>query len=104
MTTDIESETKKLTLPDVNVCFSSLINEMKEAVIGDLKKLDEGYVKYKRSISQSTGIPVDILTVLLKQLKIEGKIRLFVIWSEKTGMPNGSGYCLTDNLEYKKTT
>jgi hypothetical protein len=38
---------------------------------------------------------VDIITVLLKRLKIQGKIEITMIWSEYTGMPNGSGYCLT---------
>jgi len=35
--------------------------------------------KEKWSISENTGIPIDILTVLLKQLKLEGKIELIMI-------------------------
>ena len=76
--------------------FSPAIAEMKEAIVNDLKKLSKGYSKLKWAISKDTEIPVDILTVLLKQLKYEGKIELIMIWSEETGMPNGSGYCLTD--------
>jgi len=40
--------------------------------------------------------------VLLKQLKIEGKIELIMILDEENSTPNGSGYCLTGNLEYGK--
>jgi hypothetical protein len=84
----------------VTTRFSPAIEEMKEAIINDLKKLSKGYGKYKKYIARDTEIPVDILTVLLKELKIEGKIELIMIWSESTGMPNGSGYCLTGNLSY----
>ncbi|TYB78324.1 hypothetical protein [Bizionia myxarmorum] len=87
-------------IKDVTTCFSAAIDEMKQAIINDLQKLEKGYGKYKKYIARSTKIPLDILTVLLKQLKIEGKIQLIMIWSEKTGMPNGSGYCLTGNLDY----
>jgi len=37
------------------------------------------------------------LTVLLKQLKIEGKIELIMIWCDQDSTPNGSGYCLVNN-------
>lgn len=82
---------------DINMRFSSIIEEMKEVIINDLKKLREGYSKYKKQISKDTGIPIDILTVILKQLKYEGKIEITVIWNEEKYMPNGSGYRLTDN-------
>ena len=53
----------------------------------------------KLAIRRETGIPMSILTVLLKELKHEGNIELIMIWSESTGMPNGSGYCLSGNLK-----
>jgi predicted transcriptional regulator len=76
--------------------FSVPIAQMEEAIIEDLKGLRKGYSKYKKNIAIDTEIPVDIITVLLKRLKIQGKIEITMIWSEYTGMPNGSGYCLTD--------
>ena len=94
------STEKQCDIHVVTTRFSPAIAEMKEAIIDDLKELSKGYGKYKKYIAKDTGIPVDILTVLLKQLKIEGKIELIMIWSESTGMPNGSGYCLTGNLTY----
>ena len=76
--------------------FSVPIAQMEEAIIEDLKGLSKGYSKYKKNIAIDTEIPVDIITVLLKRLKIQGKIEITMIWSEYTGMPNESGYCLTD--------
>jgi len=83
-----------------NKNFSVSINKMKESIILDLSTLEKGYGKRKWSISENTGIPIDILTALLKQLKLEGKIELIMIWSEEDSTPNGSGYCLTNNLSY----
>jgi len=82
--------------------FLVSINKMKESIISDLENLRKGYGKRKLGISENTGIPIDILTVLLKQLKLEGKIELIMIWDEENSTPNGSGYCLTGNLEYGK--
>jgi predicted transcriptional regulator len=76
--------------------FSVPIAQMEEAIIEGLKGLRKDYSKYKKNIAIDTEIPVDIITVLLKRLKIQGKIEITMIWSEYTGMPNGSGYCLTD--------
>lgn len=103
---DKMENTKELSLENqcdiqvVTTRFSPAISEMKEAIITSLKELSKGYGKRKWAIEKDTGIPFDILTVLLKQLKNEGKIELIMIWSESTGMPNGSGYCLTGNLTY----
>lgn len=83
-----------------NKNFLVSIDKMKESIILDLQKLNKGYGKRKWSISENTGIPINVLTVLLKQLKIEGKIELMMIWSEEDNTPNGSGYCLTGNLNY----
>ena len=80
--------------------FSNAINEMKISIIESLSKLGKGYGKRKWAIEEETGIPIDILTVLLKQLKNEGKIELIMLWSESKGTPNGSGYCLKGNLSY----
>jgi len=82
-----------------NKNFLVSIDKMKESIILDLQKLNKGYGKRKWSISENTGIPINVLTVLLKQLKIEGKIELMMIWSEEDSTPNGSGYCLTGNLK-----
>lgn len=94
------SEKKQCDIHVVTTRFSPAIAEMKEAIINDLKKLNKGYGKRKWAIERDTGIPMDILTPLLKQLKIEGKIELIMIWSDETGMPNGSGYCIAGNLVY----
>ena len=85
-----------------NKNFLVSINKMKESIILDLQNLRKGYGKRKLGISENTGIPMDLLTVLLKQLKIEGKIELIMILDEENSTPNGSGYCLTGNLEYGK--
>lgn len=95
-----ETENKQCDIHVVSTRFSPAIAEMKKAIVDDLKKLSKGYGKYKKHISRDTEIPIDILTVLLKQLKIEGKIELIMLWSESDSMPNGSGYCLTGNLSY----
>ncbi len=71
------------------------INEMEQSVLDCLSDLDKGYAKLKWAIAKETGIPVDILTPILKRLKYEGKIELMMIWSEETCRPDGSGYCLT---------
>lgn len=95
-----DSIVKKLLINGVTTHFSIAIEQMKEAIVNDLKKLSKGYCKYKKHISKDTKIPIDVLTVLLKQLKIQGEIEIIMIFSEETGMPNGSGYCLTGNLAY----
>tara|TARA_R110000787_G_scaffold11742_1_gene38587 strand:+ start:907 stop:1128 length:222 start_codon:yes stop_codon:yes gene_type:complete len=72
---------------------------MKSDILKSLSELEKGYGKRKLAIRRETGIPMSILTVLLKELKHEGNIELIMIWSESTGMPNGSGYCLSGNLK-----
>lgn len=72
---------------------------MEQAIIDNLSKLENGYGNRKWYISKETGIPEDILTVLLKRLKYQGKIELIMIWSETTGLPDGSGYCLQGSLK-----
>mgnify|MGYP000079566338 CR=1 FL=1 len=78
--------------------YEEIFQEMEQAIIDDLSKLECGYGKMKFGISKATEIPEDILTVLLKRLKYAGKIELIMIWSEETGRPDGSGYCLQGSL------
>ena len=73
--------------------FSSAIAEMENAILISLSGLETGYASRKWEISEETGIPKDILTVLLKRLKLAGKVELIMIWSD--GLPNGSGYCIS---------
>lgn len=78
--------------------YDKTISQMKQEIWICLARLSQGYGYRKKYISDYTEIPIDILTVLLKQLKYEGKIELIMLWNEYTGRPNGSGYCLTGNL------
>ena len=88
------------TLQDDKNRFHTVIAEMKQAIITSLETLNKGYGRSKHGISRDTGIPYDILTPLLKQLKYQGMIELIMFWCEATGMPNGSGYCLVGNSSY----
>jgi len=88
------------TLQDDKNRFHNVIAEMKQSITVSLKTLEKGYGINKNGIAIDTGIPVDILTPLLKQLKYQGMIELIMLWSEETGMPNGSGYCLVGNSSY----
>ena len=65
-----KEQDEQCTIPVVATRFSPAIAEMKEAIIKSLSELSKGYGKRKWAIEKDTGIPVDILTVLLKQLKI----------------------------------
>ena len=75
--------------------YSDIIKEMEDSIIKSLEDLPSGYGRRKWGISKNTGIPEDLLTVILKRLKYAGKIKLIMIWDESTYMPDGSGYCLT---------
>lgn len=72
---------------------------MEEAVISFLSKYDAGMACRKWHIADETGIPEDILTVILKRLKDKGKIKIARVFSEDTGLANGSGYALS--FEYR---
>lgn len=78
--------------------FQPAIDQMEQSIIDVLGELEEEYCLRKWGISNRTGIPEDVLTVLLKRLRSNGKIELKVIWDESTLKPNGSGYCLTDKM------
>ena len=84
----------------INIVDSAL-KAMKLSIIESLEHLEDMYGERKSYISEYTGIPINILTPLLKELKIEGKIEIIMIWSEETLTPNGSGYCL--NIGFKET-
>lgn len=77
------------------------IEYMEGLILIELSKLEKGYGNRKFHLSKKTGIPEDVLTVLLKRLKIRGKIELIMIWSENTGLPDGSGYALAGSLKYE---
>ena len=79
--------------------YKKLFDDMKEDILLCLSKLELGYGMRKWEISEETDIPKDILTVLLKELKYDGKIELIMIWSCATGNPNGSGYCIKNQLK-----
>lgn len=73
------------------------IKQMENKILGTLSELDWGYGITKEPLSERTGIPIDILTVLLKRLRKSGDVKLIMFISEYTGLCAGSGYCLTNN-------
>jgi hypothetical protein len=90
---------EKQKAAEVNkVRFTTATDEMEAAILNCLSTLEEGFGMRKWAIAKKTGIEEDIVTVLLKRLKMAGKVQLIMIWSDTTGMPNGSGYCLTGRL------
>lgn len=76
--------------------WENVIKESEIKIINCLKDLEKGYVMRKKAISENTGIPIDILTLLLKRLKLDGKVEIMVSWSEYDCCPDGSGYVLTE--------
>lgn len=78
--------------------YSPVLQEMEASILTYLADLEKGCGSRKWAISEETGIPIDILTVLLRRLKLAGKIELIVIWSEWTCAPDGSGYCLAGKM------
>lgn len=58
------------------------IREMEQSIIDYLRDQKKGYGFRKNQISKATGIPLDVLTVLLKRLKDRGEIDLIMIWSD----------------------
>ena len=89
-----EEQNGNSSLGAVSDRFSYTITEMENEILSNLSDLDSGHGRRKWAISKQTGIPEDILSVLLKRLKLDGKVELIMTWSESTGLPNGSGYCL----------
>lgn len=74
--------------------YKEVVVSMEQTVLDNLSNLEKGFGRRKWSIARQTEIPDDILTVILKRLKWAGYIEIIMIWSEKTGRPDGSGYCL----------
>lgn len=75
--------------------YENIINEMEQSILDAMAELEPNYGYRKRGIVKRTGIPEDILTVLLKRLKYAGRVEIIMIWDEYSGRPDGSGYCLT---------
>ena len=80
--------------PNINEHFSSVIAEMEDAILLNLADVEPGYGRRKWAIAEQTGIPEDVLTVLLRRLRYTGRIKLITTWSETESLPDGSGYCL----------
>lgn len=80
--------------------WREVVLSMKADILEFLDKLEPGYGHRKKAIVNETGIPMTILTPVLKEMKEEGTIDLLMIWSEDTGRPNGSGYCIKDKGRY----
>jgi hypothetical protein len=78
--------------------FSLTVSEMENSVLEILKKLEKGYALRKWAISRDTGIPIDILTVILKRLKDSKKIELIMIFDDSTCKADGSGYCIAGGM------
>ena len=74
--------------------FEEQLKTMEASIIDNLFALEVGFGRRKHAIAKQTGIPEDVLTVLLKRLKHQGKVKIITIWCEVNGTPNGSGYCL----------
>ncbi len=79
--------------------LDAAIHKANNAILQNLADLQPGYGRRKWKISKDTGIGEDILTVLLRRLKYEGKVELIMLWDEVTGLPNGSGYCIAGSLK-----
>jgi DNA-binding transcriptional regulator LsrR (DeoR family) len=74
--------------------FEEQLKIMEQRIIDNLSDLQYMHGRRKFAIAKQTEIPEDILTVLLKRLKHQGKVKIIMIWCEHEGTPNGSGYCL----------
>lgn len=93
---------RELRLPNLtDMNYELAIELMEDAVVRELSKIEVDYAIRKWVISERTGIPEDVLTVILKRLKYAGKVELMQFFNEENGLVAGSGYCLTD--EHRKT-
>lgn len=78
--------------------FNFYISEMESSILDNLSDLEKGFGRRKWAISEQTGIPIDILTCLLKRLKDSKKIELIQIFNEETLLADGRGYCLEGKM------
>jgi len=76
--------------------FEMCIGEMETAIMIELAFLEPGYGANKTYLSSKTGIPVDVLTVLLKLLKYAGMIEWRAFFNESDGKIAGSGYFIVN--------
>lgn len=79
----------------MNEAIANAITTLEDAVLDNLRDLEPDWMKFKRAIARDTGIPTDILTVILRRLKLDGRIMLQDTWDG--GMLSGSGYRLQHN-------
>ena len=73
-------------------CIKHIIESLENIVLKSFEGYENGYCLRKFYISDLTGIPEDVLTVLLKRLKDAGKIEIQSTFSEINGLADGSGY------------
>jgi len=76
--------------------FDRCIGEMETAIMTELAFLEPGYGANKTYLARKTGIPVDVLTVLLKRLKYAGMIEWRAFFDESDGKIAGSGYFIVN--------
>jgi hypothetical protein len=78
--------------------YEKMLQAMEYHILHYLQNMQKEYGKNwgfrKYQIVKNTGIPMEILTILLRRLKYRGKVELIMIWCEEKGTPNGSGYRL----------
>ncbi len=74
--------------------FDDYIKNLKSGICLCLAELEIGYAMRKFAIAEYIKADEELVTILLKELKNENKVELMMIFSEDTGMANGSGYCL----------
>ena len=78
--------------------FDSYVKNLKSGICLCLSELELGYGMRKYAIAEYVKADEELVTILLKELKNEGKVELIMIFSEETGMANGSGYCLKQKV------
>lgn len=83
--------------------FDDWWDELRDKIYKSLDELDVGYFKFKKKLSEDLDLPIDIISVVLKEMKDEGIIFISPIFSESTGKAAGSGYGLVDKNSHNKT-
>ncbi len=74
--------------------FDKWMLDLEDEILVDLQGLEIGYASTLYGISETTGIDKELIRIILKRLREEGIVRIMMIFSESTGLANGSGYCL----------